>query len=62
MRNTRLVPSTPGTIAQEEDRELVNYLKPEDGVKATYVVSTALPVDPPAKISALSKITNRKMP
>ena len=62
MRNTRLVPSTPGTIEHDDEREFTNYLRPEYGVKATYIVTTALPVDPPAKISALSKITNRKMP
>ena len=62
MHNTRFMPSTPGTLDDDDESDAVNFLKPEFGIKATYVVSTALPTgDPPAKISALSKMTKRKV-
>ena len=35
------MPSTPGTIEDDEDSDLINFLKPEYGIKATYVVSTS---------------------
>ena len=57
------MPSTPGTIDDDEEIDLSNFLKPEYGIKATYVISTTLPIrnDAPAKISALNKMTNRKV-
>ena len=55
------MPSTPGTIDIDDDIDLVNFLKPEYGIKATYIACTAqVREDLPPKVSALSKFSNRK--
>ena len=56
------MPSAPGTIDIDDEVDLINFLKPEYGIKATYVVNTVQTKnDASARATVLSKFTNRKV-